>query len=119
MADPIAWIGIYIRSDSLGLLNAVHNMAPHRFDSRLWDSDQYSLISGTDEEGTPFVSMSLFFLDFTERESFRGALNGINGFMNAALPRSELKMSNCWHHDLLPNGAPAKPDELTYPEIIE
>jgi hypothetical protein len=113
-----AWIGINIRSDKQGLLNAIENMLPHRMDSRLWDSDQYKVIRGFDIYGVEFVGASLFFNDFSERASFKAALGGINGFIHAALPQSFLKGSKCWHDELLPNGSPIKSDELEFETII-
>ena len=114
-----AWIGIYIRTDNLGLLNAVENALPNRFDNRLWDTEQFVAARGVDMDGVEIVSASIFFNDFNERASFRAALGGIGGFLHAAMPGSFLKMSKCYHDELDENGNPTKSDELEYSEVID
>ena len=113
-----AWIGLYIKSNNQGLLNAVENAIPSRFDNRLWNTKQYNLSRYFDLDGIEVVCASLFFNDFNERASFKAGLGGINGFLHAALPGSFLKMSKCWHDELESNGCPIKTDELEYEEII-
>ena len=113
-----AWFGINIRSNNQGLLNAVENALPNRLDSRLWDTEQYKIYRGFDFYGVEFVTASLYFNDFNERANFKAALGAINGFMHTALSQSFLKMTKCWHDELLPNGSPIKPDELEFEEII-
>ena len=115
-----AWIGILIRSNNQGLLNAIENAIPNRLDNRLWDTDQYCLNRDIDIDidGIEFINISLFFNDFNERASFKAGLGGINGFLHAALPGSFLKMSKCWHDELESNGCPIKTDELEYEEVI-
>jgi hypothetical protein len=113
-----AWIGISVISDNPALINAVENMLPHRLDSRLWDSDEYSVFKDTDTEGNEFINVSLFFNDFSERANFKAAMGGINGFLQTALPGSFVKGSKCWHDELLPNGSPVNIDELEFEEVI-
>lgn len=113
-----AWMGILIKSDNQGLLNAVENMVPHRLDNRLWDTNQYSLFRNFNSDGNEFINVSIFFNDFNERANFKAALGGINGFLHAALPGSFVKGSKCWHDELGENGCPIEPDELEYEELI-
>lgn len=115
MDDSLAWIGVYIKSDNQALLNAIYNMAPHRFDSRLWDSNEYKLLKSVDTDGIDFVRLSLFFLNYNDRASFRASLNNINGFMHIALPGSELIMTKCYHR--IPYKERQK-DEIEYHEVI-
>ena len=62
---------------------------------------------------------SLYFNDFNDRANFKAALGAINGFMHTTLPGSFLKMSECWHDELLENGSPVKSDEIEFEETIE
>lgn len=112
-----AWIGVYVRSNNQGLLNAIENALPNRLDARLWDSNENTINRSFDLDGTPFVSASLFFNDFNERTSFKAMLGAINGFLHAALPGSFVKMSKSWHDELI-NGLPMESDELEYAEVI-
>ena len=112
------WIGVNIRSSSQGLLNALENALPNRMDSRLWDTEQYVAHRGLDLDGTGIICASLFFNDFNERANFKAALGAINGFLHTALLGSFVKMSKCWHDELLSNGTPIKSDELEYEEVI-
>ena len=113
-----AWIGINVRSDNQGLLNAIENILPNRLDNRLWASDEYIANRDFDIDGVEFVYASLFFNDFNERANFKAGLGFINGFLNAALPGSYLYMSKSWHDELGENDCPIKPDELEYEEVI-
>ena len=112
-----AWIGINIRSNNQGLLNAIENAMPNRADNRLWISNENIVYRGFDFDGTGLIHASLFFNDFNERANFRATLGAINGFLHAALPGSFLKTSKCWHDEKLPNGCPIKQDELEYSEV--
>ena len=113
------WFGLNIRSNNQGLLNAVEKALLGRFDSRLWNTDQYEVYRGFDFYGVEFVTASLYFNDFNDRANFKAALGAINGFMHTTLPGSFLKMSECWHDELLENGSPVKSDEIEFEETIE
>lgn len=113
-----AWIGIRVISNNQGLLNAVENMLPNRLDSRLWDSEQFTITRDFDMNGQEFIFASLFFNDFSERANFKAALGGITGFLHTALAGSFVKMSKCWHDEIGENDCPIKSDELEFEEVI-
>ena len=114
-----AWIGIKIRSNNKGLLNAVENALPHRLDNRLWDSNEYIVQRSFELDEIEIINVSLFFNDFNERANFKAALGAINGFIKAALPGSFIKTSKCWHDELGENDCPIKTDEIETEEVVD
>lgn len=113
-----AWIGLKVNSNNPGLLNAIEDALLARFDSRLWNTDQYEAYRGVDFYGVEFVTASLYFNDFNDRANFKAALGAISGFMHTALSQSFLIMTECWHDELLPNGSPIKSDKVVFEKII-
>jgi len=114
-----AWIGINVISSNQGLLNAVENALPHKLDTRLWNTDEFVIDRKLDDTtGQEYICASMFFNDFNERNDFKAILGGISGFLNAALPGSFIKMTKCWHDELLSNGTPVASDEIEFEEIV-
>ena len=112
-----AWIGIFIKSDNPGFLNAIENLLPDKSDVKLWQAEG-DINRSYDIDGVECISASLFYNDFNDRANFKATLKGINGFLHVAESGSYMKETNSYHDELLPNGCPMQLDILEYSEII-
>lgn len=112
------WIGINVRSNNQGILNAVEAALLHPSDSRLCTISANS-VNRTFEPitGCEVVNASLFFNDSNERADFEIALRKVNGFLNAALPGSFVKTAISYHDELDSKGCPVLPNELEEREV--
>lgn len=114
------WIGINVRSNNQGILNAVEASLLHPSDSRLCPISANS-VNRTFEPitGCGVVNASLFFNEGSERNDFETTLRKVTGFLHAALHGSFLELATTYHDELDSKGCPMFPDEIEYREVVE
>ena len=103
----------YFESSNPNLLDVLAQKIIPRSDGRLWP-DEYNIIRGVNEDGVPYLSLSLFFNDEAGRGNFRSFLGPFNGL------KGEIKIADSWHDEKQANGSPPQPCQLTEPpEVFE